>query len=86
MKIHKFLDKTVALYHFVVDMKCNQVIKGRRHYKQTGKFGKNCHQLGWPQPQLAAQPRPSLNFQLGPRLLLYSFYVCVCVCVCVCLS
>ena len=37
-------------------------------------------QLAWPQPQLAAQPRPSLNCQLGPRLLLYSFCVCVCVC------
>ena len=38
------------------------------------------YQLAWPQPQLAAQLQPSLNCQLGPRLLLYSFCVCVSQC------
>ena len=48
-------------------------------YALKGGWGvsKSTYQLAWPQPQLAAQPQPSLNCQLGPRLLLYSFSVCL---------
>ena len=43
---------------------------------------RDVNQLAWPSPNLPAQPQlpvqPDLNYQLGPRLLLYSSVWCLC--------